>query len=640
MAGKIKDMTDSDLISAYQTARQEADVARFDRKQLNRMNYDAYHLRQDWGYKQKGQSREFLPKLAMATEQAANFITQGLIDLGDWFSVEPAPGISPNVQIVKPDEIQKILAQQLEQNDIIGFIGDSLKTGQLASLMICKVTGNYVPKSKYVVRTKWQGMSLKKTLVEKKDKAWQTKLNLVRFEDFYIDPTNRGLYTIEDIYMDYYEVKALSEGDNAIYLPEVVEQLKGQFNQAGYDKEYYKNKETGQNSTFHGRRNQIKISEYWGNVLDSEGNLIYENVVFSVANDTYIIQKPTPNPFWHQKRPYVVAPLLRVPNGVQGKALMDAPAMLNRAINELFNLGLDGAMMAVHGIKQIRGNWLEDPSQVENGIAAGETLRVNAQCPPGASVLERVDTSTVPPEFMPILNLVNQEFFSSALTNDLRMGVANQRAVKATEVVEASQSISSMFNGMAKQVEAEYLTKILEMAWQVEAQHLDLMDENNIKALLGVDRANELKSLSNAELFAQTVQGNKFRVYGVSAVLNKQKDFTKLQGLLQTVASAPVLMEAFVQEYDFPKFLTEIMKSLDIDPSKITKDAVPPKPQGMPEQLMQTPQDLPNLQSQIPQAGAQANNPNTNIPTTEFPASVATPAGNANLVPNGGGPNG
>lgn len=625
---EVRDLTEQDLLNILENCKKESDQARFDRIQMNQTNFDTYHLRQDWSYKIKGQSREFLPKAAMAVEQNSTFIRQGLVDIGEWFSVEPAEGMNADAMPIKPEEIRLMLQRQLDKIGIIDKMGDSLKLGFLGSLMIAKVTGEWVPQVKYKTKLKWQGMSLKKRIIKQEEKVWQLKIDLVRQQDFYPDPTGRKLYEIEDIWMDYNQVLALAQGDNAIYDVEKVKLLESNASVQD-DQEYQKARETGQNTTNHGYRKQVKVTQYWGNVLDMNGNLVYENVVFTVANDRIVIQKPTPNPLWHGESPYIAEPIITVPHSVWGKALMDAPSMLNRAMNELFNLMLDGGLMSVHGIKQIRESWLEDPSQVEDGIATGDTLRVNASCPPGAQVLERVDTSTVPPEAMNIFNLTNQEFFTASLTNDLRLGASQNSAAKATAIVEASQNIANMFSGMATQIEAKYSTRLLYKAWMTIAQHTQDLDPESLKALFGSDRAAEIGSLSNEDLFVNTVQGCKFKVFGISATINKMKDFAKLQGLLQTIASSPVLMEEFVKKYDFGALLGEIMDALGINKEKL--EIPKPAQAALATELASsnTPQDLPNSQSQIPQATAQGAE--SAIPQTEFPGSVATAQAPNNL---------
>lgn len=632
MAAKDRN-SDSTIITCLTNYRQEADIARRDRMTKNKNNYDCYHLKQDFSYKKDGQSAEFLPKMSMAVEQGANFLQQGLTDLGEWYKVEAEDGVIEDMMKVKPSEIHKILSRQLQKDGFTYKIADAVKLGFIGSLMIAKVHGEMVPSPKYRAKPKLKDGTFSTILVKVEDKHWQLRVDLVRQEDFFPDPTGAGLYTLEDSYMDYYELERLSQGKDAIYDPKVVKQLKGTYSAKGVLKDYDKSRETGQNPSNNGYRNQIKITEIWGNILDEDGTLLYENVVCTVANDQYVIRKPTPNPYWHGENPYVVTPVVRVPNSVWGRALMDAPVMLNKAINELFNLVLDGGMMAVHGIKEINESWLEDPAQIANGIGAGDTLRRNSSAPAGVPALSRVDTSSVPADGMNVLNLINQEFNAASLTNDLRLGVAPARSVKATEVVEASQSITSMFSGIAKQIESEFVAKILEKGWKVCAQNIADMDEYYMKTLLGDKRAGDIKNMPSEEMFAETVGKCIFRVFGVSATLNKQKDFTKIQSLLQTVSSVPVLQEAFSKEYSFEKLLGEVISSLDIDKSKIQNDEKQQAPQAGPDAGTPGNAEVTNQQSQIPQAGAAGNqgdqsfSAQAGIPTTKFPASKATPAG-------------
>jgi hypothetical protein len=627
-------LDDSQIINCFKKYKEEADTARKDRINQNKINFDCYHLKQDWSYKNKGQSREFLPKMAMAVEQAANFIQQGLVDIGEWFRVETLPGVNEDGLRIKTKDIYLILEKQLQKAGFNLRINEASKLGLIGSLMIAKVSGKYVNKPIYRAETELKNGSFKKKLIKKEDKVWQLEISLVRQEDYYPDPTGRGLYEIQDLYMDYYELLALASGKNAIYDLDEVKKLSGS-SDSDVDNDSNKARETGLVSINNsGYRKQIKISEIWGNILDEEGNLLHENVVCTIANDQYVIQKPTPNPFWHSESPFVTFSILSVPHSPWGKALMDAPAMLNKAYNEMFNLVLDGGMMSVHGIKQLRKNWLDDESQVEEGIEPGTTLLVNNACPPGGQVLERVDTATVPSDGMNVLNLLNQEHHAASMTNDLRMGVASFRAVKATEVVEANQTMTSMFTGMAKNIEGDeksgFITPILQKAWKVCAQNMNDFDSNEMKALLGDKKVNLILAMGKEELFAETVQSCRFRTFGISATLNKQKDFTKLTAMLQTVSQNETLTEAFIQKYDFTKLLDEIMKALDINPFKIEAD----KENGGDLRTKPTlTQEAPDLQSQIKQAGAMSNQGDLSaqaqsqslLPQTQFPRSRATP---------------
>lgn len=624
---------DQQLISIYQVYKSEAEQGRYSRIQQNKLNFDCFHLRQDFSYKTKGQSKEFLPKLKMAVEQSALFMQQGLVDMDDWYRVYPAPGISEDLMKIKPSWIYELLSRQLKKTDFVQFVGDSCKLGFLASLMIAKVGGQYKSKPKYKVRKRTVNGKVEKKLVRMKDKRWELQVSLVQPEDFRIDPTGKNLYKMQDIYMDYYQVEQMAKGPDAIYDLSVVKRIKGDGGYTTPIRESTKARETNQNVAMNGYRRQVKVTEIWGNFVNAEGELLWENCVATIANDKWVIQQPTANPMWHDEDPFVICPIFTVPGSVWGSALADAPAAINMAQNEMFNLMLDGGLMSVHGIKQIREDWLEDPSQIEDGIGAGDTLRVNSACPPGVSVLERVDTSSVPQDGIQVYNLLNEEFTTAAMTNDLRMGAEPFRQVKATAIVESSQALTSMFSGLAEHVEQHYIRKILSKSWMTCAQHMNDLDEDEIAAVVGDVAQKTLLQMGPEELFADTIQGLQFEVFGISSQLEKQKDFTKLTALLQTVSASPPLMEEFVKKYDLGKYLGEIIKASGVNPSKIQADDYRDQKNGM-QPPQGTPQpgqqqgELPNAQSQIPQAGAAGNQGDLKmsaIPQPNFPASRATP---------------
>lgn len=624
---KSSEIKSEDIIQTVQNYRHESEDAKRSRMTQNRINFDVYHMRRQTGSKISGQSNEFLPKMTMAVEQGANFIQQGLIDLGDWFTVEPEEGLNKDLLKIKPDEIRKLLMRQLEKLRFHNLMGDAAKLGFLGSLMIFKISGKEVVKSEFIAEDELKGKSFRKILVKTEDKVWELQIDLVRQEDYFPDPTGRGLYEMQDSMIDAYALRKLAEGPKAIYdKAEVEKAIAGATIQKPDDK-HKKSRETGQNSSNSGFRNQVKLTEVWGNLIGPNGELLHENVVTTIANDQFVLRKPVKNPFWHGESPFVTVPIISVPHSVWHRALMDAPTHLNLAMNEMFNLMVDGGMMSVHGIKQIREDWLDSADQVANGISPGVTLKANSSTPPGAKVLERVDTASVPGDGFNMFGLLSGEFNEAALTTSLRQGGETFRRESATAIVEQSQSLNSMFTGIVKNIETG-LDQVLTKAWKVMAQHMNDMNDASLRALLGSQRQKVFAGLSREEIFAETVNGTRFKTFGISETLNKQRDFTKLQAFLQTVASTPVLTEAFVADGgSFSKLLEEITKSLDINPAKLKEEDA--KDSGLSEDTAQAaPAPAaapggPDLQSQIPQAGAPTNQgdlaPQQGLPQTEFP---------------------
>lgn len=553
------------LVTTITNYRREAQEARRDRMDLNLRNFDFFHHKQDFSHKRKGQSREFLPKQPMAVEHITSFVHQGLIDLGDWFSIEASPGNKK--PLLSPDEARNLVSRHLQKTGFYTLIQDAIKSGLLGSLMIVKVHGRVVQRPIYFTEKKKSFLGTQLFLKKKKKTAWELRIELVRQKDYYPDPTGEGLYELQDIEMDLWQLKELAKARPDIYDVSQVNELEAYM--AREEEALTKVRENGQNETYGNFRKRVVVTECWGTILDPQGGLLFENGVCAIANDQFVIRKPQPNPLWHGKSPFVVTPLLRVPHSVHHKALMDAPTALNQAMNEIFNLKLDAGIMSVFGVRQVHENWIDNVDEISDGISPGMTLKANSSCPPGQKVFETVSTGSLSQESDGSFQLASAEFHESALTNDLRMGGLPARAVKATEVVEASQAITSVFTGLAKTIEEMFVAEVLDRGFYTIMQHMDDLDTSEMKSLFGEKRAEELANLSPEERFEKTVDGHDFRVFGLTQTLNKIKDFKKLTSLLQTIAGNPTLAEEFAKKNDYAKLLDEIMKALDINVDKI-----------------------------------------------------------------------
>lgn len=623
-----KPVSNDPVVQSVVNCYTEAKHSKLERMIKNSTNFNCYHLKQDWSHKMKGQSKEFLPKQAIATEQLTSFIQQALLDINKWFEISARDGVvNP---LITPDEMQKILNRQLEKNKIAQFIADTIKLGVLGANMIVKVHGKRVDCPSYEV-DKEQGQPEK--LLKKTKPYWQLQLDLLRQEDWFPDP-NGNLYEIQRVEMDYYQLLQLAKDQPDVYDLEAIKKI-ANMGEDEEDHRWKKYRETNQNISYDRFRKRVVIKEFWGNIIDPHsGELLHENVVCAIANNSFLIRPPQKNPFWHGESPFVSAPLIRVPHSAWGKALMDAPTMSNLAMNEIYNLMVDGGMASVFGIRQLREQWLANPEQVNDGLVPGTTLIMNSSAPPGAKVMERVDTGDLPAEAMSLYNLSDREFQQSALTNDTRLGVLPQRQVKATEIVASQNAITGLFNGIVKVVEKDFIVAILDKAWKTMAQHMNDIHVDEVKALIGESRALQLSNFSPKKIFAATVGGYSYSVFGLSSILNKMNDFQKITALLQTIGASPLMASEFQKKYSFTKLLGEIIKSLDINEQKIVLSdeekaqlaaqaqqaqqqqgqAQPggsqpaAKTEGMPGANGQ-PSGQPNVQSQIPQVGNMAQQP-------------------------------
>lgn len=589
---------DKVVITAIQEYKKEAEEARKSRIEKNKQNMDAYLGIQNLEDKAEGQSQEFIPKVAMAVEQTTSFIKKAMVDFGEWFSVTLSKD-SP----IKEHKVTNYISSLLEhQMDFSSKMADGIKVGLLKSLIILKVYPRKKTKKKFVVQIDMQPQTTMdgleeiaemvpvEELIEESFDYDEVQVDIVDPRGYYPDPTGNGLYEIHETTSDLFKIKELAEGEDSIYDKSVVDQLVD--DNIAEEEKFEKAKDANQDeATPPAFRKKVIITEFWGDILDSKGKVIHKNVVAAMANGKYLIRKPTPNPRWDGESPFAQAPLVRVPFSVWHKALYDHVVDLNFALNDLFNLMLDGGMASVWGINQLRTNDLVNPADVSNGIPQGTTLQVKDSLPDGTKVFERVSTGNVPPEALAMYNIVDKEHQAASLVNDIKMGMLPAKQVKATEVIESTQQSASFFEGIIKDLEQKLISKVLTKIWNTILQ-VKHVDEDMLIDYMGKEEAAIFLEMSPKKRFA-TFSGSKFKVFGLSAVLSRIKDFQKLMALMQAAMGNPMLFQAFVKKYSPDKIIKQIIKTLNINPSTIELD------KQEKEELPQNMQELPAFQEML-----------------------------------------
>ncbi len=569
------------VIKAVREYKNEAQQARRFRLKRNRENRLAYLGIQDWSHKNKGQSKEFLPKVPVAVEQFVGFAKRALTQFGSYYEIElgkdsQSPLSGGQIRSLLNCHLDNLLTEDNVTSTFPTLVSDGLKVGCLESLCIFKVHGNMINSRKFVLEPGQQVIS-PEGVVEQDDatlkpvdvKNWRLRIDLLQPEQYYPDPTGQGLYEIHSAEKDLHYVKKRAE--EGIYNKEAVRRIEEDFTtkEDQHRRPIDKNQNETQKPSF---RKKVRIDEFWGTIVDAKGNVVHENIFCAIANDKYLIRKPAPNPFWHQESPFVAVPLIRVPFSVWHKALFDHASQINFAQNELFNLIIDGGIASVWGIKQLRVDDLEDPRQVADGIKQGDTLQVKSTLPHGAKVLETASEGAVPPDSMAVLEMLSREFAASALSNELKLGNLPGNDIKATAVVEMSQSQAVTLDGIIGDIERFLIGRTLNKAWLNMLQNMDDVSSDEVIDAIGIKAAFILSRMSPAERFATFAGQCSFKVNGLSAVLAKVRDFQKMMALLQSVITNPILMQAFFMKYSPDRVLAHLMKTLSVNPEQMERD--------------------------------------------------------------------
>jgi hypothetical protein len=571
-------LTDEQVLRAVRAYKEEARQARETRMRTNERNWSAYYGESTDTHKLPGQAREVVPKVSESVEALASVVKRALTEFGNWFSVT-VPQASPIPATVVQKAIQVVLDQQQQLDESrVNFptlMSDAMKVGSLGALMIFKVSHYPYLKRRFVAERGMQvvevpgqppQMQPRDQLVPVEQPMSAVVLDLIPPEDYYPDPSGRNLYVIHTVERDLEEVQTMA--DLGAYDPEVVAQLQSDFQEQEFQsfRAWSRNQDESSPPSF---RKKVVLDECWATFLDDTGRAVLRNAVATVANDKYVIRPPVPNPYWHQHSPFVDAPLIRIPFSTWHKAVQDNAVSLNNAQNELLNLIIDGGYEAVWGVRQLHMDWLEDPTQVQDGISPGDTLLLRQEVPANAKVLERVTTGGVPQDALAVYNILDREYNAAAMVNDVKMGMLPEKAVKATEIVAAEQGSSSTFDGMVKDIEDTLIEPLLWKIWLTVLQFLDDFSASEVIAAIGERWAYVLSSMSPAERYAQFAGVCQFQASGLSATLARGKDLQKLLAFVDVGMKSPFLAQTFIENYSAKKYLDRILQTMNLDPESL-----------------------------------------------------------------------
>lgn len=563
--------------------------ARWNRRAQNLANWNAYHSRQDWSHKLPWQTQQTVAEFGISIEQATGTLERGLTDTDDWLTAD-AIGIGDPA--LDPDTIARLLKYYVQRLWIPGdapetsynlanLVSDGVKRGLLESIITAKVCGKLATKYQYrlVSSTPRRGKTgfredlsaydLVPTGLQKVDRVplqdFRLCIDLVPWEDWFPDPSLLNKYIIHEVTMHVSELAA-----NPDYDPDVVKAVMGTAN-ATYADMY---KRVTQDIVFiQHDPDEVRVREYWGDLIDPDtGEVLATNCFWTTANDR-LLRPPTPNPFWHGKRPFVSAALLRTPNSTIHKALADDAVTHWQFLNELVSLMFDGALAAVWGKGQMRSDFVENADDFQQGIPQSATFLLRPNTPEGYKAWEKLDQGELPAYAIEIFNLAMRQFQTAMVMNDLKLGQQPPKEATATSIVEAMQAAGSLFESIAARIEDTFIEPILELGWQTILQYEfdhKLVDPALVQ-ILGPERVLELTRMTNEERFVLLAQAAKFKVRGLRGVTARNRTLTKLVNVLQLISQDPELKAEYKVNHSMGRMLDQILLNSGVDPATLEK---------------------------------------------------------------------
>jgi hypothetical protein len=586
-----------DVLDSY---RRVSHTARWPRMSRNKENWDYYHGRQDWSHKLKHQSKDFMPDFPMAIERIANLFGQPFAETEDWVDVVN-PGIGPAA--FDPVTIRRWLLFYLERlyqpgdmvdtaHNFATVMSDSAKMWLIEAIACAKVYAvrcnrfNYMLESGNPLGQYMSDYQQLDTVVQTVEVPMlRLAIDLIPWEDYYPDVTGYGLYTIHEKSTTLTALR-----DNPDYDPDVIDSLvnnRGGGDAGGTTPDYEKRRRSDLADTGDSGFYAPRIREVWGDVVDLRDGkrLLPPNQLLTTTSDRQFLREPTPNPFWHGRRPFVEGAILRVPLSTNHKALADHAVPVARAMNELDNLMLDGAIAEVWGIRQCRPDLLENPEEIDDGVPQGYTGKLKEGAQPTDKFLERVDDGSMPQFAIEMQRQKSAQFQTATALPDTAQGNLPVRQTKATEVTLANQASQGLFGGFSSFIERNYVVPIVELCWMTLWQYVDDFLEPEVVQIVGPERALVLQSMTSAERFVMMAQAVRFNVKGLRQLAQSQEMFARLTTFLQSLGVNPALLMAFDSKYDVVPYLEDMMRAMRLAPERYEKKpggySIPPVNAGI-----------------------------------------------------------
>lgn len=562
------------LIRISRRCTDRGDMVKWPRKRKNAANWDAYMMEQDFTHKADYQSRETTPGFAIAVEQIVGTFERALTDSDDWISAD-AVGFGKTV--LSPAVVEALLLHYLQRiwtpgsrpettYGIQAFVGDGVKRGILEGLVIGKIYPVYVKSKRTRFRrtpkTKLETGAYKAYELLGTEQApittYEMKigLDLVEWDDYFRDPSPALNWEVHRTRRQLHELRATPDYDQA-----AVDTLYGRV--AEKLEEYRKRNRTGEGHV-EPDPYEIEVYEAWGDVIDeTTGEVLHENCFWTWAEDQ-ILRAPTPNPFWDGTRPFIVAPLIRVPGSTMHKALADHAVPMWRVSNELVNLIVDQSFRGVWGVGQVRPDLMESPEEIADGIPQGYTAVLKPNVPQGQKFYERVDNGEAPQISLEGLNRVEGYINEGLATPDTKLGQLPPRQVKATEIVQAMQASGSLFESMAARFEDTFLEPLFEKAWKIIVQFADDFIDEELVQILGPRLALTLSSMSDRDRW-DMVATAKFKVRGLRGVAARERTFNKQMAIANLLFTAPQAADVFGRTRSIDKFFDSLLTNAGAD---------------------------------------------------------------------------
>jgi hypothetical protein len=553
--------------------------------------WDRFNNIYDFSRKADWQSQGHIPKIPNAVRMASAILKKSLIRAKDFYTV------SSELDLFRKfaPAVQGVLKAWLTENRFVEEFTESLVAGLLMNLMVFKAywksdefnidqTTNPISHDTGMDLTKRQkkispeqallfsvfpelSPQIQNPMVPANAPTLRRRggLRIVPINPYFflLDPTGRNKFCIHIIRMDLDDLKrdAAKKG----YNQEVVNKIDEDFTKEWEYRETRRLRQTFSFTTTF--RKQVVLYEYHGDLFDQNAKIAKQNATWTVANEKWLIRKPTDNPSWHGKWPFVWGPIVKRPFSVYHKGYLDDGFKLAGSITDLFNSLMDANAYSMAKAFEIDIDMVYDPEQIKGGVYPGKTFLKRSGGNPNTRLIQEVPLGILPAQSLRLYQQLDIEFQNSTGLTEFLVGKPSTKGrATATEIVEKGAQSMSIMEDIALDIEDTILSPLLEMCYKIILQYQTDFEDPRMQML-----SKQVRQQLSAFAFLpkeekmKAVNAFKFEVRGMSGVIGKRIELNKLTSALKQISVIPGALD----RVDWNEVLKRVFDGMNIDSTKV-----------------------------------------------------------------------
>lgn len=511
-----QDLPDGHLVEYVEECVKQTERTDGDRMRLDEQLWDAHeNIQREMAAKDDWQAKITTNEPFQTVIQAKMLVRKAVVDRPEWFTMD-TPLKDDQFTVAKANFWQDSTRWWARKAKLVQLFPDMTE-------MAFTIGNSMATKSVWGAEADGS-----ETLRIVKIEPWKIR----RDPDAMSREPQSGLYCIHQDWIDYH---VLLEGEkNGDYI-NVRNCLHDKGDEGTYDRRHER-KKRGLVDYSHRFRPQVFVREFWGGVLDHNGELVYPSVRFTVANRT-VISRPVETNFARIRWPihqFAAVPHMR---NFHGYSLIEGMLKMWKFRNNMLSMTADRMSFVLNGMYEVDEGKLVNPADKELYPGCTKAKKFNAQGSAYTQIKMDADFLQAVEQMM---GLTGNLFQNGVFVTELLKGETGERKdITKGEVEIKTQQALGVFEGIGHDVEygAEQL---IEMVQDVLTTYWDPMDTPSYLDVLGekhrgvIEQVMQMSPEQRVQYLKQDVD---IEVRGVSLQFQKAEMVDRLINMVKITDS-------------------------------------------------------------------------------------------------------